>query len=205
MQLTAKPARVTRPLRSARITRHHRYYGAVRPCDPHRYSAPHGFSRLGVSLSRPGGQRPSERSAVSGHRFPRSMPEPGPNSRQLHAGHHLGSKQVSPRLIPGQPLLPGSDVTLRISTRHDWFALARLPGPHLTCSRHAFSATLTTSALYRRSLRWFGTSPCRAIPEGRFLHLWHSIASVEFDLLHRSLLLRSWHTRVLARSGRPHP
>src|ERR1039457_6797052 len=29
-----------------------------------------------------------------------------------------------------------------------------------------FPATLTTPALDRRSLRWFGTSPCRAIPEG---------------------------------------
>ena len=38
------------------------------------------------------------------------------------------------------------------------------------------------------SLRWFGTSPCRAIPEGRFLHLWCSIAQVEFNLLHRPLL-----------------
>ena len=32
--------------------------------------------------------------------------------------------------------------------------------------RPAFSATLTTTALDRSSLRWFGTSPCRAIPEG---------------------------------------
>jgi len=35
----------------------------------------------------------------------------------------------------------------------------------LTCSRHAVSATLTTPALCRRSLRWLGTSPYRATPE----------------------------------------
>jgi len=28
--------------------------------------------------------------------------EPGPSSRRLHAGHHLGSKQVAPRLLPRQ-------------------------------------------------------------------------------------------------------
>ena len=32
----------------------HRYYESVRQRTPHRYSAPHGFSRLGRSLSRPG-------------------------------------------------------------------------------------------------------------------------------------------------------
>jgi hypothetical protein len=38
-----------RPLRSTRITRLHRYYEAVCPCAPLRYSAPRGFSHLGFS------------------------------------------------------------------------------------------------------------------------------------------------------------
>jgi len=33
-------------------------------------------------------------------RFPRSTQEPEPSSRRLRAGRRLGSKQVSPRLIP---------------------------------------------------------------------------------------------------------
>src|ERR1700737_3492406 len=34
---------------------HHLYYGPVRPCAPHRYSAPRGVRHLGFFLSRPGG------------------------------------------------------------------------------------------------------------------------------------------------------
>ena len=93
-------------------------------------------------------------------------------------------------LIPGQPLHPGFDVISRISTRHNWFALARLSGPYLTHSKARLLPQRSPPRPFfvRRSLRWFGTSPCRAIPEGRFLHLWCSIAQVEFNLLHRPLL-----------------
>ena len=43
-------ARVLRPLGSARITEHHRYYGAIRPCAPPRYSAPYVLALSGFSL-----------------------------------------------------------------------------------------------------------------------------------------------------------
>jgi len=70
-------------------------------------------------------------------------------------------RQAPPGLIPRSPADPGFDVAQLLTTRHRWFASARLRGPHLTRSRHAFSATLTTTpALDRRSLRWFATSPC---------------------------------------------
>jgi hypothetical protein len=46
-----------------------------------------------------------------GDRFPRSMQEPEPSSRHLHAGRHLGSQQAPPRLIPGLQSIPGFDVT----------------------------------------------------------------------------------------------
>jgi hypothetical protein len=56
----------------------------------------------------------SPRSNTRGHfrndRFPRSERKPGPSSRHLHAGHRLGSKQVSPRLIPKTRSALGSDV-----------------------------------------------------------------------------------------------
>jgi hypothetical protein len=157
-----------RLLRSARITRHHHYYKTVRPCAPHRYSPPHGFRRLEFSLFRPGG--PSTSTHLNwphyrNDRFPCSTPAPEPGSRPLHAGHRLGSKQVPPRLIPRQSSGLGSDVIQSISTRHRGFALARLPDPHLTRSRLAFSATLNTPALDRRTLRWFATTPCRAATE----------------------------------------
>ena len=64
-----------------------------------------------------------------------------------------------PRLVPGQRLLPGFGIIHMLSTRHQRFAFARLSNPHLTGSRPAFSATLTTTALDRRSLRWFGACP----------------------------------------------
>ena len=71
----------------------------------------------------------------------------------------IGSKdhryQDPPKLIPGPALFPGSDTICCISTRHQWFAFARLSVSHLTGSCPAFSATLTTPALDQRSLRWF--------------------------------------------------
>jgi hypothetical protein len=43
------------------------------------------------------GDRPDR---YRGDRFRRFAQEPEPSSRHLHAGHHLVSKQVSPRLLP---------------------------------------------------------------------------------------------------------
>src|SRR6185312_12477944 len=48
--------------------------------------------------------------AVSGRAFTCSVREPGPDSCCLYAGHHLGSKRVTPRLIPEQRPDPGFDV-----------------------------------------------------------------------------------------------
>jgi hypothetical protein len=39
------------------------------------------------------------------------MYEPESDSRHLNAGCRVGSKQVSPTLIPEQPILPGFDIT----------------------------------------------------------------------------------------------
>jgi hypothetical protein len=158
---------MTRPLRSARITGPRRYYEAVRPCAPHRYSAPRGFRRLGISLPRTatGQHCATGRPRARDDRFPRSTPKPGPSSRHLHAGHHLASQQAPARLIPDPHAAPGFDVTHIVSTRHQWIAHARLLGPHLTRSKRAFSATLSTPALNRRTSRWFAASPCRTTAE----------------------------------------
>src|SRR5436190_18096136 len=51
-------------------------------------------------------------------------------------------------------------------TRHQRFTRVRLLEPHLTEFLPPFPTTLTTRALYPRSLWRFGTCPCRPIPEG---------------------------------------
>ena len=93
-------------------------------------------------------------------------------------------------------------MSVGLSTRRQRFAFARLPGPHLTHSGCAFSATLTTPALDRRSLRWFGTSPCRAIPGGRSPI--SGTASIGWQRSPTSSpSSRSWHTHIPCGVGRP--
>src|SRR5450830_275921 len=76
----------------------HHYYGLLRPRAPHRYSRPHGFSRLRLL--------PLHRC----DRFSRSIQEPGWASRRLHAGYRSGKLQGSPELIPEDGSAPGFDI-----------------------------------------------------------------------------------------------
>src|SRR3954469_17181712 len=85
-------------------------YETVPPPAPHRYSAPHSFRCLGCFLSP---TTPTRRRHYRGEAFPRSTPAPEPSSRHLYAGHHQGSRQVSPWLIPGQQLDPVSMSSIR--------------------------------------------------------------------------------------------
>ena len=95
------------------------------PLCPASVLSPSQFPPLGVLP--PAGRGPTaQASRHRGDRFPRSAPEPGPSSRHLHAGHRLASQQAPARLIPGQRLDPGFDAIDTLSTRHQWFALARL-------------------------------------------------------------------------------
>src|SRR6266480_2389194 len=80
-------------------------------------------------------------------------------------------------------------------------ASARLRDPHLTRSKRAFSATLSTPALDRRTSRWFAISPCRATAKGHQTISPAPSSLVQhrirrYRLLHRSLLQRSRHTIV---------
>jgi len=61
-----------------------------------------------------------------------------------------------------------SVLTSSLRFRHfiNGITYVRLLDTHLTESRPAFSVTLTTSALYRRSLRWFEASACTAASGG---------------------------------------
>ena len=105
-------------------------------------------------------------SPCRGDRFPRSMQEPEPSSRHLHAGRHLGSQQAPPRLIPGLQSIPGFDVTFVF--RHVISGSLSLAFLAHTCraQRRDFPVTLTTTALNRSSSRWFAASACTAAAEG---------------------------------------
>ena len=178
---------MTRPRRSTRITGLHSYHGAVRPCAARRYSGPRGFCRLDGSLSRPAAGHYLRHwpAAVSRRRFPGSAPEPKPSSRHLQAGHHLGSQQAPPRLIPGMPNQPGFDV---ISQRFDPSSVVYSRSP----SRLAPDA-LTARLFPQRSARTALTAaPCGGLrppptgrprrttgPNDRPPHLRYSTASVD--------------------------
>src|SRR3954454_2869840 len=117
-----------------------------------------------------------------GDRFPGSIFEPGSGSRHLNAGRHAGSKRISPALIPEQRLNPGFDVVPTLSTLRRWFTRVRLPDPHLTQSRRAFSLTLTTGALNPSRSRWFGArlrrpAP-RDLPSSRTHIAWRTVIGV---------------------------
>jgi hypothetical protein len=160
---------MTRPRRSTRITRLHSYHGTVRPCAPHRYSPPRGFSRSRFSL-----QATSRR----------------PHHAPL-ASHPIGTTGSHvPHQCPGQARAtfmpdaawpidrhPPDSSRDRFSTpvsassrsfRHviEWFALARLLDPHLTRSRRAFSRDAQHERLLTDAPRGrFAASPCRATAE----------------------------------------
>ena len=161
---------------------------------------PRGTLPLAVSAawsppsSRPAGRvlpGPATR-RYRGDRFSCSMPAPATSSRHLYTGHRQGHTQaaswlrahpqgapLSPERVPVRVLMPISC----LSMRQQWFTHVRLLVAHLTRSRRAFSGTLTTAALYRRSSRWFGLPACTANPEGHILHHWHSTVRAG-DLLH---------------------
>ena len=91
---------------------------------------------------------------VTKRRFSRSIRKPGRASRRLHAGCRSGGIRTSPELIPeeGSPLVLTSPNPF--STLLQRFACARLSRPCLPESRPGVSATLTTTAFDRSSLRW---------------------------------------------------
>src|SRR5664279_3308866 len=63
--------------------------------------------------------------------------------------------------------IPVSTSVEYVRTRHQLFTRVRLLKTHLTELLPPFPATLTTRALYPRSLWRFGACPCRPTPGGR--------------------------------------
>ena len=121
-------------------------------------------------------------------------PVPCNSLSQVHATYQpdavWAGLQDSAQTYPGVNTAPGSDIIDSVSTSHRWFAFARLPGPHLTGSSPAFSATLTTIALYDSSSRWFGAGLLIADAEGP------TLISYTVPHLPPSLLVCSGHTML---------
>jgi hypothetical protein len=161
--LTTDQARTTRPLRSTRVTRLHHYYGAPRPCPTATVLCPLRFLPLG---GLPLAAALIGAAAVSGARFQRSAQEPEPGSRHLYAGRRLGGKQVAPRLLPRQT----TSSVLTSSHTYDTFPVVHSRSPSWLLPAAFLGATFPQRSpprpLCRRSLRWFGASPCRAAPAG---------------------------------------
>ena len=135
-----RAARTTRPLRSSPITGPSSLLRDGPPLCPASVLSPSRFPPLGaLPLDRPQATTAPLAAAYRGDRFPRSMQEPRPGSRHLHAGHHLANQQAPARLVPGPKSSPVS-MPLR-NFRHviSGSLYARLLDPHLTRSRRDFS------------------------------------------------------------------
>jgi hypothetical protein len=167
------------PFAPSALHRFHHYYGLFRPRASHRYSHACGTSTRVSPLT-------------SRRQFPGSAQKPGSSSCHLYAGRRPDNKQAPSGLILELSEYPSFDAIADISTPHQWFALAHLLDPYLTPSTGTFSLTLTTPALYQRSLRRFETSSCKPVPRGQP----SSFAQLRTLYI---LKVRSWHTQTYRR------
>ena len=102
------------------------------------------------------------------------MPAPATSSRHLYTGHRRGHIQAAPRLRahrsgplsqrpPTDPSFDAIVVSFRcVSSGSHMFVFSSHTRP---AHSETSTAALTTPALDRRSLRWFGVSACTATPE----------------------------------------
>ncbi len=97
--------------------------------------------------------------------FPRSALTTESGSRRLYVGCHLGSKQVSPRLVPSTKASSVSASLRGLSTRSSTvYFRSRSQFLPDALSRTPFPQRSPPRPLCRRSSRWFGTSSCEAAP-----------------------------------------
>ena len=143
---TGTPARLlartnlemSRPLRSTPITGASPLLRAGPPADAATVLNASGFRRQRAPSRYPPSTSPTGRQAVSAPAFPRSVQEPqtglAPPKRRTPPGQYSGTRQAH----PGNSWPPRFRCHLNVSTRPQWFAHARLPGPHLTPQRCLF-------------------------------------------------------------------
>jgi len=189
---TNEPGRPA-PFAPAPLQGLHRYYEAVRPPAAHQYSPPRSFSCLGFSLP------PADVNTSTGIIAARGSHVPCQRPNRARAAsmpdNHQGSRQVSPWLIPGQQLDPGSDCH---RYAYDTSSAVHLRSPSRSppdASRAPFPWCSSPRLIHRSNPRRFTASPCRAAVEGPppspAQHRNH-----QHDLLHRNLQSRSWRTII---------
>src|SRR6266508_62629 len=100
------------------------------PC-PHRYSAPCGVCRLGISLLPPA-QQASDHLGATGSHVP--CKSPGQARAAYMPDAVWAVSRLPPDLSRNPALAPVSTPLVFVTTRHQRFAHARLPDPHLTRS-----------------------------------------------------------------------
>ena len=155
LQLSCECNHLTRPLCSSRITSLHRYYGSVRPSAPHRYF------RLVVS-------------ATCAFPFTSGRLVPAVPHGSLDQGHASSTPAAACPVIRCPTGLSQESLTLLVSTTIG--VLRRVNGGSLsfvslflTCLGYlpiALPPTLTTTALDRSSLGWFGACSLKTDSEG---------------------------------------
>ncbi len=161
---------MTQPLRSTRITRFLHYYGLLRPCVPHRYSASCGANHLKGSLG----------IGTTGSHVPAK------SLKQRHALSTPDTTQPVNRLPLDLSQATEQDlVSMSSNFAFDASARVRLRSSHCSTrdvSYDAFSSTLTTLALNQSSLRSFKASPCQAALAGPppSLHKLHTSVTSSF-------------------------
>src|SRR5215467_13254635 len=122
------------------------YYGLLRPCAPHRYSRPRGWSRLRLLPSR----HRRDRAQVLTFRT-KAWSSFAPPTCRMSLGQRLRNPPSRSRRKGHPPVLTSPNP---LSTLLQRFACARLSRPCLPESCSGVSATLTTIALDHSSLRW---------------------------------------------------
>jgi hypothetical protein len=161
--LTHPFGRTIQPLRSARITRHQRYYGLIRPCATPRFYRPRGSSPCGFPLT----------SWTPGSHVPRESQD-----RDHAAFMPVTTESVSrSRLgwVPGQRLKPGFGDVPTLSTPHQRFTCVRLLGPHLTGSGRPFPERSPPGLLAQAASGGLGPGPATR-SRGTYPHLSRGMA-----------------------------
>jgi len=154
---------MTLPLRSNSLSESSSlHYEQLRPCAAHRYSQPRGCSACAFSLS----------IATTGSHVPYK------SLIHVHAAFIPDADWSVKRFPPAlsrEPLTPPVLTSPIDNFRYvvGRFAYARLRVSHLPQSCSGFSSTLTTKALYLRSLRRFDFDASTSI-RGAFPHLSYS-------------------------------
>src|SRR5215472_7184644 len=167
----------------------HRYYGPVRPCAPHRYSAARGVRRLRSSLSQPGKSPPAITIGATG------SPVPCQRLRRAHATSTPGTTRTATRLPPGPRRAPAAPASrgfsaspvlmpsFAVSMRHQWFTHVRLLGRTPDRSTRPFPQRSPPRLLTAAACGGLGPPPDRRSRRAS-LHHRHSTVH-DNDLLHR--------------------